>query len=122
MQVVGILLEDLFSHPLVKGSLSLPHQNYSISHHFSQPLYSCPNYSQMDFVCLIIKIFSGIPETYQLLRCQKTTAEEELNLFLKRVEIHHAHYLLLNVNELPFKLQEVSVYLTHWCMSISLIV
>ena len=106
MQVVGQFLEDLFDQSLVK-SMSLPHQTYSISHHFAQPLYSCPNYSLMELIGLILKVFSGIPETYQVLRCQDTTSEEELNLFLSRVEIHHAHYLVLNVNNLPFRLQEV---------------
>jgi hypothetical protein len=113
MQVVGQFLADLFSHPLVKDALSLPHQNYNVSHHFTQPLYSCPNYSQMDFLCLVLNIFTGIPETYQVLRCQVTTTEEQLNLFLKRMEIHHAHYLVLNVNELPFKLQEVCCYFSE---------
>lgn len=107
MKVVGQFLEDLFSHPLVKNSLSLPHQNYSVSHHLAQPLYFCPNYSQMNFLCLILKIFSKVPEAYQVLRCQETTTEDELKLFLKRVEIHCSHYLILNVNNLPYKLQEV---------------
>lgn len=107
MQVVGQFLEDLFSHPSVKNNLSLPYQTYSVSNHFAQPLYSCPNYSQMDFVCLILTVFSGIPESYQILRCHKATTEEELNLFLVRVETHCAHYLILNVNKLQFKLQEV---------------
>lgn len=109
MQVVGQFLEDLFSHPLVKNNLSLPHQHYNISHHLAQPLYHCPSYSQMDFLCLILKIFTKVPETYQVLRCLETTTEEELNLFLNRVEIHCAHYLILHVNKLPFKLQEVII-------------
>lgn len=107
MEIVGQFLEDLFSHPSVKNELSLPYQTYSVSHHIAQPLYSCPNFSQMDFVCLILNVFSGVPESYQILRCHEGTTEEELDLFLMRVELHCAHYLVLNVNELPFKLQEV---------------
>lgn len=61
----------------------------------------------MDFICLILKVFSGIPGAYQVLRCQATTTEEELSLFLERVKQHHTHYLMLDVNKLPFKLQEV---------------
>ena len=87
---------------------SLPRHMRSISCSFAQPLYFCPTYSQTDFLCLILNLFSGIPESYQVLRCQATTTEEELGLFLKRVEKHRAHYLMLDVNKLPFKLQEVS--------------
>lgn len=113
MLVVGQFLNILFrDHTLprrcsVKDSLSLPRHLRSVTSHFSQPLYSCPTYSQMDFLRLILNIFSGVPEAYQVLRCQASTTEEELSLFLKRVGQHHSHYLMLDVNKLPFKLQEV---------------
>jgi hypothetical protein len=42
-------------------------------------------------------------------------------LFLKRIEIHHAHYLVLNVNELPFKLQEVCYYFARGNYSVQII-
>lgn len=113
MLVVGQFLDALFQdHVLprrcsVKDSMSLPRHLRSITSHFAQPLYSCPTYSQMDFLCLILNLFSGVPEAYQVLRCQPSTTEEELSLFLKRVGHHHSHYLMLGVNRLPFKLQEV---------------
>lgn len=116
---VGQFLDVLFTNhtlpcrgsSLQQRSLSLPqhhHHHSSGSGHapFSQPLYSCPTYSQLDFLRLILNIFSGVPEAYQVLRCQTSTTEEELSLFLKRAEQHHAHYLMLGVNRLPFKLQE----------------
>ena len=111
MLVVGQFLNVL----LVDHTLPHRHSTFSVSHRrhpsattcFAQPLYYCPTYSQMDFLRLILSVFSGIPEAYQVLRCLKTTTEEDLSLFLKMVERHHTHYLVLNVNKLPFKLQEV---------------
>ena len=79
----------------------------------NQPLYYCPSSSQVDHISLILNVFSGSPQPYQMLHCRATTTEEELGLFLKRVEKHPAHYLMLAVNELPFKLQEVR---KHACM------
>lgn len=117
MQVVGhflnLLLQD---HALprrcsTKDLHSLPrHQRGATPYQFqAQPLYYCPSpsYSQLDFLCLILGVFSGLPEAYQVLRCHSNTTEEELSLFLKRVEQRHTHYLMLDVNKLPFKLQEV---------------
>ena len=118
MQVVGQFLNHLLQdHTLPRrcsakdnlGSLPRHHRSVTSYQYIAQPLYYCPvlTYSQMDFLCLILNVFSGIPESYQVLRCQATTTEEELSLFLKRVEQYHAHYLMLDVNKLPFKLQEV---------------
>ena len=78
----------------------------NITNYLAQPLYSCSN-SRLDFLTLILNIFSGIPEAYQVLHCKANTTEEELTRFLKRVEKHSGHYLMLDINMLPFKLQEV---------------
>lgn len=88
------------------------HHN-SITAYSSQTLYSCPDFSQLDLQSLIIHIFSKIPKAYQILRCQASTTEEELSLFLQRTEKHCMEYLLLNVDQLPFKLQEVSYCFVH---------
>lgn len=113
MSVVGKFLNVLFKdHTLPRRCLfedSLTSPQYPhVTSDFAQPLYSCPAHSQLDFLRLILKIFSGIPEAYQVLHCKASTTEEELNKFLKRVENHYSHYLMLDVNRLPFKLQEVS--------------
>ncbi len=116
MLVVGKFLDGLLlNHTLPRRcsiketrSMSLP-RHRSLTSSFAQPLYFCPAYSQADFLCLILNIFFGVPESFQVLRCQATTTEEELSLFLKKVCHHHAHYLVLDVNKLPFKLQEVRI-------------
>lgn len=108
MLVVGQFLNDLLLNHTLPQSVYPPGRNSSSSDDFSQPLYSCPHYTQKDFLCLILRIFSGVPESYQVLRCQASTTEEELSIFLKRAENCHGQYLMLNINTLPFKLQEVS--------------
>ena len=86
---------------------SIPrHQNEGITPYMA-PLYFCSNWSQIDFQCLIFRIFHGIPEAYQMFRCQATTTEEELNLFFRRTQKHVLQYLMLDINKLPLKLQEV---------------
>lgn len=107
MLIVGKFLEILFLSPqrfLVSNTQSLFQQQPDIG---SQPLYYCPSSSLVDLTSLILAVFSGVPQPYQVLRCQATTTKEELGLFLMRVEKHPAHYLMLTMNELPFKLQEV---------------
>ena len=102
--VVGKFLDILFR---------VPQQQAPVSSHFVQPLYSCqPKFSQVDLLCFIIKIFSGvIPKAYQMLHCHASTTEEELDLFLERVKRRHMEYLMFAVNKLPFKLQEVGLFI-----------
>ena len=112
MQRVGQFLNNLLQdHTLPRRCLveagETPGLSLHVAPRFTQPLYSCPTFTQIDFICLILNICSGIPEAYQVLRCQETTMEEELNLFLKRAERHPSQYFMLNVNKLPYKLQEV---------------
>ena len=44
-----------------------------------------------------------------MLRCQATTTEYELSLLLKRARTQPNLYLMLGVNKLSMKLQEVGV-------------
>ena len=106
MLVVGEFLDALLhDHVLVERPFITSPTLHDV---IAQPLYFCPEYSQVDFLCFILTIFSGVlPEAYQVLRCKATTTEEELGLFLKRADHNLTHYLMLNVNMLPFKLQEV---------------
>ncbi len=110
-QFLNVLLQD---HTLPKQLLLSSRETISFPRHraatkiSNQPLYFCPTYSHASRLCFILEVFSRIPEPYQVLRCQATTSEEELELFLKRAQTQTNHYLVLNVNKLPFKLQEVS--------------
>lgn len=111
-QFLNILLQNLSPQKFLVSKSSLQQSDVA-----NQPLYYCPSSSQADLISLILNVFAGSPQPYQMLHCQATTSEEELGLFLKRVEKHPAHYLILAVNELPFKLQEVRIKATvHLCL------
>ena len=120
MLMVGQFLDSLLKdHSLPQYSPIFSPDLMSIPrHHFSskiskQPLYFCSSYSNANCLCFILEIFSKIPEAYQVLRCQTTTTEEELELFLKRAQTQPNHYLVLGINKLSFKLQEVSINFTY---------
>ena len=107
MLEVGIFLNSLLKDCARCSVVKSPCPPSYVAEEFSQPLYSCPTYTQIDLICLILSIFSRIPNTCKILHCKVSTTDEELGLFLKRVEKYHAEYLMLDVNKLPFKLQEV---------------
>ena len=118
MHVVGEFLQEVFSnHSLPKHcqsceSLSWPHSVSQLSFmpEPSQQLHYCPGYSQAQLIRLIISIYNGVPESFEIFHCHSTSTEEDFSLFLKRVTKHPVQYLVLEVNRLPFKLQEVCVY------------
>ena len=109
MEVVGQFLGDLFT----AADLQLPMRTSSSSntrpssHEFTQQLHYCPNYSQSQLIQTIVGICKGVPEAFELFHCQPSTTEEELSLFLKRAARHSLRSIVLEVNKLPFKLQEV---------------
>ena len=109
MDVDGMFLERVFTKH------SLPNRCVSRSHSLSQPfspevsqlLHYCPGYSQAQLIQLIVSIYDGIPEAFEVFRCHHSSTKEELSLFLERLAKHPLRYLILGVNLLPFKLQEV---------------
>ena len=82
---------------------------------FTQNLYFCPSYTQRRLIQVIISLYSGVPESFEVFRCHPTTSEEELNLFFLRASKYFRHYVILEVNRLPYKLQEVYLYSIHDC-------
>lgn len=73
-------------------------------------LHYAPGYSQLDIIRLITHLYKGVPECFEVLQCSPTTTAEELSMFMERVKYHPLPYLVLLVNELPYKLQEVHYY------------
>ncbi len=115
MHTVGQLLDVLFSdHLLPRRSDSTPLlrtrslTSLSLSHDFIQLLHYCPHYSQSQLIQVLVGICSGVPESFEVLRCRPSTTEGELSLFLKRAARHSLRAIVLEINKLPFKLQEVS--------------
>ena len=118
MHVVGRFLGTVFNnHSLPKRcgeGLSRPRSvsRLSFSPEPSQLLHHCPGYSQAQLIRLIVSIYDGVPEAFEVFHCRPSSTEEELGLFLKRAAKHPLQYLVLEVNRLPFRLQEVHVCLT----------
>ena len=76
----------------------------------SHVLHSCPDFTQKELVALILNIFGGVPEAFQIFHCQASATLEELDLFLQRTMKFPIKHLILEVSELPFHLQEVSLW------------
>lgn len=116
MHTIGQFLDVLFyEHSLPKRSDHSPLlrsrslTSFSLSHEFTQLLHYCPRYTQSELIQTVVGICAGVPEAFELFRCRPTTTEEELSLFLKRAARHSLRSIVLEVNRLPFKLQEVSI-------------
>ena len=114
MRAVSVFLSALLlNHSLpirikaaVKKSLSVA--RVSIAPEASQVLHSCPGFTQKELIPLILNIFGGVPKPFQIFRCQMSSTQEELTLFLQKATEFSIPHLILEVNKLPFYLQEVS--------------
>ena len=117
MQLVGKFLQIVFTnHSLPKRcgqNLSPPSSVHSFPE-TTQLLHYCPGCSQAQLIHLIISIYDGVPESFEVFRCHSSSSKEELSLFLKRMAKHPLQYLILEINQLSFKLQEVS----SWCVAL----
>ena len=135
VHIVGAFLGYLFEGHTLPLSLSdspqqrtlyspvLRTMSFSSKREFSQSLHYCPNFSQGELIRTIIGLYStvtetmvamqgplrGIPECFDIVRCQSTTSEEELRLFFNRASQYPRLYIVLEVNKLPYKAQEVSL-------------
>lgn len=125
MNVVGSFLNSLFQVLNREASHSLPMR---YSHDFSQPtssqtfspqpeekfvLHSALNFTQGELIGLVLRIYGGPPEPFEVLHCNNFTTEEEVKLFMKRIYHHPRQYLVLEFNHLPFQLQEVAIVCVH---------
>ena len=110
MEIVGGFLGDLLQHH------SLPRRSTKVIRRVSsatisdanQFLHHAPKYRQSQLVRLIVGIYGGVPESFEVFNCRALTTQEELGLFLERMEKRPLRYLILEVNKLPFRLQEVN--------------
>ena len=111
MHLVGKFLQIVFTnHSLPKRcgqNLFLPSSVHSFPE-TTQLLHYCPGCSQAQLIHLIISIYDGVPESFEVFRCHSSSSKEELSLFLNRMAKHPLQYLILEINQLSFKLQEVS--------------
>lgn len=107
MDAVGYFLMTL--QEKVKGFLlPLPSRGVcASSSDGSLVLHIGPNYNQLQLTKMVVGIYNGLPQPFEVLRCHHDTSEEEINLFMERAIRHPRQYLVLQVNNLPFQLQEV---------------
>ena len=116
MEVVGRFLDDLMeNHALPRRSIKVAQHLRSATQFpgacdTNQFLHHAPKYTQSQLVRLIVSIYSGVPESFEVFHCQSSSTKEEISLFLKRVERKLLRSLILEVNKLSFGLQEVHVH------------
>ena len=97
---------DRLMHP-VRGRRSLLYSTDSV-----EVLHSALNFSQGELISIIVSIYDErLPQPYEFFRCQEDTSIHELKLFLTRAINHPLTFIILGVDLLPVKLQEV--YLQH---------
>ena len=120
MEVVGTFLHKLFVEQEMKRYALQARQPYrqlarTVSAQSTAILHSCHGLSRQQMMSLIINCYNGVPECFQLFRCQASTTEDELNLFLNRVTRHPFQYMMVGVEKLPYQLQEVQMPYTCTC-------
>ena len=105
MDIVGSFLDHqcLFDH----AKLPIRYKKYASLSQSINVLYNAAGYNHSQLVSLILEIYDGLPEAFEFLRCKLTTTEQELRLFMKRAIRHPRLYLVVEVNHLPYQLQEV---------------
>ena len=114
MHLVGAFLSALFENSdLSTNSLKRVRTGSTISRSMSQQsthiLHSCQGFTPGEILRTVIGIFGDVPEPFEVFHCRSTVTEEELRLFLnpKRATKRPFQYLILEVNKLPYQLQEV---------------
>ena len=123
MEVVGSFLSNVFQLYNRESPHSLPKRyrddlsQFSSSQmtplspqheeEFVNVLHIALDFTHSELVGLVLRIYGGPPEPFEILHCKSSTTEEDVKLFMKRVHRHPRQYLVLEVNHLPFQLQEV---------------
>lgn len=113
MEIVGGFLGDLLqNHTPPRRSTEIMRRPSTViqfpgTSDANQFLHHAPKYRQSQLIRLIVSIYGGVPESFEVFHCRSSSTKEELSLFLERIERKPLRYLILEVNKLPFGLQEV---------------
>jgi len=64
---------------------------------------------------LVISLYDGAPEAFQVFHCKSSTTDEEIHFFFQRIVKYPQYYLVLGIDSLPVHLQEVflQLFLEH---------
>ena len=120
-EVCGIFLDVLFNNSEIseyspqryKGEIYLASsaqicQPTLYFTHSTEFLHSALNFSLEELVCVIVNIYKGrLPRPYEFFRCHENTTTHQLKLFITRAANHPLTFVILGVNLLRIKLQEV---------------
>ena len=123
LKVCGIFVDALFKHSEIavycaqkkSGEDCLKHLTRTCwpklySTHRIDVLHSAPDFSREELISLVTKIYDGrLPWPFEFFRCHKNTTMHQLKLFITRANNHPLTFVILGVNLLPIKLQEVCV-------------
>ena len=105
LETVGVFLDAIFlSHVLPASRVqTLPRSEGS--HVVLHKLHGCSN---AELIQLIITIYDGVPEPFEVFHCQNVPMQKNLDLFLERARRFPRQYVMVEVNKLPYHLQEVN--------------
>ena len=120
-RVCGLFLDALFEHPEQTVYSPRKHSDESCltdSTHIHHPtlcsthsleiLHCAPEFSQGELISVIVEIYSGrLPHPFEFFRCQENSTMHQLKLFITRANRHPLTFVILGVNFLPVRLQEV---------------
>ena len=113
ISAVGSFLNDIFeSKPCLEAEGLAQRYQWNVrAQYLESDLLVAKNYTQSQLIHLIISVYNGIPEHFEILRCQSTTTEHDLRRFMKRVLLLPRLYIIVEVNVLSFDLQEVTFHI-----------
>ena len=124
LSICGTFLDELLKHSEIahyspqkyddqnrlvysaRSRRSLLHSTHSV-----EVLHSAQRFSHGELTSVIVSIYGRrLPQPYEFFRCHENTSSHELKLFLNRAVNHPLIFIILGVNLLPIKLQEVIVH------------
>ena len=110
MNILGECLTKLILC-VEEEKLKLPHKVYqesSTSCTFGIKLHAAWHCSNAQLIALIVQLKSGVPASYDILRCNSDTSRYDLIKFFGRAKIlQHRPYFVLEANKLTYNVQEV---------------
>ena len=117
VKVVGDFLHSIFANdclpPAIRLYATFPlHSEVpAVPHRNKFTLHAVHNFIPLQMLQLIVTVFDGVPNSFQIFQCTQNTTEQQLDIFFDRAfHWNDLRYLLLGVNYLHNELQEVSYF------------
>ena len=114
VKVVGNFLHSIFANEFLPPAICLYaviplHNNVPTAPHVNKfTLHAVHNSTPLQILQLILTVFDGVPNSFQIFQCTSNTTEQQLDIFFDRAfHWNDLWYLLLGVNYLHNELQEV---------------